>query len=110
MPAYLQLLTEFFFIPLIFLWGFFGKILWYYRKIFLFTVIPTFIFGVPWDLLSVRTGPWKYNASPTLGIWFFGGPSTGLPFEELFLFTLFCPFIITTITIIMWHVFKNYVW
>ncbi|HSD98465.1 MAG TPA: hypothetical protein VLB73_02065 [Patescibacteria group bacterium] len=109
MLAYLQLLTVFFFIPLCIFWIFFWKVLLRYRKIFLFTVIPTYFFGVPWDLLSVRTGPWLYNSSPTLGIWFFGGPSTGLPFEELVLFTFFCPFFITTVSIIAWDIYKKYV-
>lgn len=72
--------------------------------------MSTFLFGAPWDLLSVRTGLWRYDSSPTLGVWFFGGPSTGLPFEEFIIFNTLCPLFISTIVIIAWKYLKKYVW
>ncbi|MBI2031765.1 MAG: lycopene cyclase domain-containing protein [Candidatus Levybacteria bacterium] len=110
MFVYLNLQLIFFVIPLILLWFFFWKMLLPYIKIYLFTIIPTFLFGTPWDLLSVRSGLWNYNTSGTLGIWFFGNPSTGLPLEEFIFFNFLWPFFITTVVIIGWQYFKKYVW
>ncbi|OGH37840.1 MAG: hypothetical protein A3B44_01205 [Candidatus Levybacteria bacterium RIFCSPLOWO2_01_FULL_38_21] len=109
MFVYLNLQIIFFVIPLIVLLGFFWKTLYSYKKIYLFSIIPTFVFGTPWDLLSVMTGLWHYNTSNTLGIWFFGNPSTGLPFEEVIIFNFLCPFFITTLVIIAWKYIKIYV-
>jgi len=109
MLVYLNLEIVFFIIPLTIMLGIFWKTLYSYRKIYLFSIIPTFVFGTPWDLLSVRTGLWNYNTSQTLGIWFFGGPYSGLPLEEFILFNFLCPFFITTIVIILWKHFKTYV-
>lgn len=103
MPIYLVFLSIFFIFPLFFLWIFYWRLLLRYKKTFLLTIIPTFLFGVPWDMLSVVTGLWRYDYSPTLGIWF-----SVLPLEE-YLFTLLFPVFVVTLVIIIKYHLKKYV-
>ncbi|MDP3093568.1 MAG: lycopene cyclase domain-containing protein [bacterium] len=99
MPVYLKFLLIFFLFPTVLFWLKFFPFLRKYKKTFLLTVFFAFIFGVPWDMLSVKTGLWWYDAAPTLGVWF--GPSgSGLPLEE-YLFILIFPMFVATITLII---------
>lgn len=107
MPVYLVFLTIFFMIPTSILWFFFWPTLVRYPATLLLTVIATFLFGVPWDTLSVMTGLWRYDSSPTLGIWF-GPPAGGLPLEEYF-FTLLFPIFVVTVTIVVRNKLSEYV-
>lgn len=104
MSVYLVFLMIFFVSPTLVLWFFYGSVLTRYKKTYLFTVTPTFLFGVPWDTLSVVTGLWRYDSAPTLGIWF-GPPAGGLPIEELF-FTLIFPIFVVTVTLVVRNVLK----
>lgn len=97
MPIYLTFLTIFFLLPIAALWLLFWRILIQYKTTFILTAIPTFLFGVPWDTMHVVTGLWRYDAAPTLGIWF-----GVLPLEE-YLFILLFPTFVATITIIVKH-------
>ena len=99
MSVYLIFLAIFFFLPTFLLWFVWWQTLWHYKKVFLYTLIPTCLFGVPWDLLSVKSGLWGYDSAPTLGIWVFGTHATGLPIEELG-FTLLFPIFLTTVVIV----------
>ena len=97
MPVYLRFLTIFFLFPILLLWLIQSSYLKKYPKTFALTVLFTFLFGVPWDTLSVKTGLWRYNSAPTLGVWF-GPPAGGLPLEE-YLFTLLFPIFVVSLTL-----------
>jgi lycopene cyclase domain-containing protein len=87
MPVYLLFIAVFFWLPLALLWGTHRALLWRYRKTIALVVLPTFVFGVPWDILSVVTGLWWYNTGvPSLNVWL----TPWLPLEE-FLFTATYP-------------------
>jgi lycopene cyclase domain-containing protein len=86
MTSYIKFQILFLWLPLLLLWIFHWKTLQHYPKTIGLTTLATVIFGVPWDTLSVITGLWWYDSSPTLGIWL--GPY--LPLEE-HLFTLTFP-------------------
>jgi len=109
MYIYLILLAIFFILPILFLWTYFLRIIKNYKHVFILVITSTFIFGVPWDILSVRTGLWRYDSSPTLGIWFFGSHQVGLPLEEI-MFTFLCPLLVTTFAILVERYLRRYVW
>lgn len=94
MPVYLRFLTIFFLLPLLVFWLTRFPHLKKYPQTFTLAVFLTFLFGVPWDTLSVKTGLWWYNAGPTLGIWL-----GVLPLEEYF-FTLLFPIFVVSLTLI----------
>ncbi len=97
MPVYLLFLSLFFGVPLVILWTTHRAVLWRYRKTVALVVLPTFVFGVPWDILSVATGLWWYNTGvPSLDIW----PTPWLPLEE-FLFTLIYPAWLASIVLVV---------
>ncbi len=100
MTRYFTFLVIFFILPTVFLWLFYLKTLKKYILVFLLTIFCTFVFGMPWDLLSVRNGVWGYDLIPNIGIWLFGGPKNGLPFEEV-IFTLFTPLLIASLTVVL---------
>lgn len=85
MTPYVKFLLLFFGIPLAALLITHRKTLWRYRKTIALGATLTFAFGVPWDVISVLTGLWRYDSAPTLGVWF-----GVLPLEEL-VFTLVYP-------------------
>lgn len=100
-PVYLVFLTVFFLLPIAFLWLLCWRVFTRYKKTFIFTIIPTFLFGVPWDTLSVVTGLWRYDRAPTLGIWF-----GVLPLEEYF-FTLTFPIFVVSVAILIRHYWRG---
>ncbi len=89
MPVYLVYLLVFFGIPIIILALFRGKYFRRYRRTFLWCLAAVFFIGGLWDWLSVRTGLWRYDSAPTLGVWF-----AGLPVEEFVGFYLAAPALI----------------
>lgn len=94
MPVYLRFLIIFFLLPIIIFAATRFSCLKKYPKTFVLAVFFTFLFGVPWDTLSVKTGLWWYGAAPTLGIWL-----GVLPLEEYF-FTLLFPIFVVSLTLI----------
>jgi lycopene cyclase domain-containing protein len=96
MTSYIRFLLIFIWLPLALLWFAKGRLFWQYRKTIALVVLATFVFGVPWDTLSVISGLWWYNASPTLGIWI--GP--WLPLEE-YLFTLTFPILLASFILLL---------
>lgn len=80
MPVYLFFLLGFFFAPLTLLMLFHKKArgIFRYKRSLLWTLFFIYTLGLLWDWISVRTGVWRYDAKPTLGLWFFG-----IPVEEL---------------------------
>jgi len=77
MPIYLVFLAVFFLAPVAVL----GFILRREARRFPRTLLWSLAFvstvGLVWDLLAVRTGLWRYDTAPTVGIWI-----GGLPIEE----------------------------
>jgi lycopene cyclase domain-containing protein len=61
--------------------GFGGDILWHYRKLILWTLIPATIYLCVADALAIESGTWTIN--PEQSVNFFVG---GLPFEEIVFF------------------------
>lgn len=86
MTSYLTFQALFLWLPLLVLVAVQRRTLFRYPKTIGLAVLATFVFGVPWDSLSVITGLWWYDSSPTVGLWL--GPY--LPLEE-YLFTLTFP-------------------
>lgn len=95
MPVYLRFLIIFFLLPTLVFAATRFPHLKKYPKTFSLVVFFTFLFGVPWDTLSVKTGLWWYDAAPTLGIWW-----GVLPLEEYF-FTLLFPIFVVTVTLLI---------
>ena len=58
--------------------------LWRYRRTVLWSLGFVVSAGGAWDWLSWRTGVWRYDSVPTLGIWL-----SGLPIEEFVGFYFF---------------------
>lgn len=53
------------------------KMLLPYKKIFLLTLMGSFLFSIPWDIIAVYEKIWYFKAPYILNIWFLG-----LPIEE----------------------------
>ncbi|MFQ6015081.1 MAG: lycopene cyclase domain-containing protein [Anaerolineae bacterium] len=94
MPGYLSFLILFLWLPLVLLWIPKYELFLRYKKTFLLVILVTFLFGLPWDLLAVISGLWRYDSSPTLGIWL----TPYLPLEG-YLFILTFPILMTSFTL-----------
>jgi len=100
MPVYLIYLVVFFGIPILLLALFRGSFFRRYRRTFFWCVLMVVSVGGLWDWLSVRTGVWRYDSAPTLGIWF-----AGLPVEEFVGFYLMAPALIFLLVLTL--VYRN---
>jgi len=94
MTTYAKFLLLFFGIPLALLWATNYRLLWRYRRTIALAVVATFIFGTPWDMLSVVTRLWWYDVEPKLG-WLYV-----LPIEE-YVFTLIYPLAMTSLVLVL---------
>jgi len=94
MTTYMQFLLLFFWVPMALLWATSYRLLWRYRKTLVLAVVATFVFGTPWDMLSVVTGLWWYDVEPKLG-WLYV-----LPIEE-YAFTLIYPLVMTSLVLVL---------
>ena len=77
MYPYLLFLLVFFGLPALLLAWRTRRRLAQCRRTFLWLLVFVFTTGWFWDWLSWRTGLWRYDSAPTLGLWI-----TGLPVEE----------------------------
>lgn len=102
MTNYLRFIAFFLWIPLLFVILARPKLLWRYRKTLTLVTLFTFLFGVPWDALSIATGLWWYDLSPTIGNFFL----LGLPIDEFILILTF-PVLIGSFTLIAKHFWKD---
>lgn len=84
MPVYAVFLIVFFVLPTLILGWLLRAELRRYRRTVLWCLAFVYTIGVGWDWLSVRTGVWRYDSAPTLGVWI-----DGLPVEELVGFYVF---------------------
>ena len=77
MYPYLEFLLIFFGLPaLVLAWRTRREIV-KYRRTARWLLVFVYTAGWFWDWLSWRTGLWRYDTAPTLGLWI-----TGLPVEE----------------------------
>jgi len=77
MPVYLIYLLVLFLPPVLVL-GWVVRDQWKHaRRTLLWSLVFIATIGLGWDWISVRTGVWRYDSAPTVGIWL-----CGLPIEE----------------------------
>jgi lycopene cyclase domain-containing protein len=77
MPVFLIHLLVFFVPPVLVLGWLLRASLRRYKRTLLWSLVFVCTMGAVWDWLSVRTGVWRYDSAPTLGLWV-----AGLPVEE----------------------------
>lgn len=77
MLVYLVFLSVFFAVPVAVLLLAVGKDLRRIPRTVLWSLAFVATLGLAWDWLSIRTGLWRYDTAPTIGIWL-----GGLPVEE----------------------------
>ena len=77
MYPYLLFLLVFFGLPALPLAWLARREIAQYRRTALWLLAFVYTAGWFWDWLSWRTGLWRYDTAPTLGLWI-----TGLPVEE----------------------------
>ena len=70
--TYLILMLIFMGIPLLITWLSFFKLLLKYKKIYLYVIFGSLIFGWAWDFISIKDDVWNYTN--ILGVWFLGLP------------------------------------
>ncbi len=91
-------LLVFVIVPLIFLFVRF-KELKRYKLTFLFAVIGSTIFSLPWDYIAINEKIWYFTEPHIFGFWLLG-----LPIEE-WIFIVFVTLLFSAITII---IYKKY--
>ena len=95
MSVYAVFLLTFFVGPALALGWLVRRELRRYRRTVLWAFVFTGTIGLLWDWLSVRTGVWRYDARPTLGVWV-----GGLPIEEFVGFYLFGTLLIIEVALL----------
>jgi len=94
MPVYALFLVVFFALPALVLGWLLRTEIRRYARTILWCLIFVYTFGAVWDWLSVRTGVWRYDSAPTLGVWI-----DGLPIEEFLGFYIFGTLLIAGIAL-----------
>lgn len=95
MPVYALFLIVFFALPALALGWLLRAELRRYRRTLLWCLAFVYTIGAGWDWLSVRTGVWRYDSAPTLGIWI-----DGLPIEEFVGFYAFGTLLIAGVALL----------
>ena len=97
MPIYLIYLLIFFVIPSLVLGLIYRKEITKYKRTIFWSFVFVYTIGWFWDWLSYKTGVWRYDSAPTLGIWL-----SGISIEEFIGFYIFGTLLIifTIITLI----------
>ena len=91
--AYFVLMFFFDVVPLLFLWVTFYKRLLKYRKIFIFVILGSFLFGAIWDNLAIKNEVWYFPNTVNIRL-------LNLPIEEWFLM-LFLSLLTSSLTLLM---------
>jgi len=94
MHPYLAFLLLFFLLPLVPLAWLCRRSLVRYRRTLAWSLAFVCLIGGPWDWLSWKTGVWRYDSSPTVGLWL-----QGLPVEEFAGFYLLGTLLIVTLSL-----------
>lgn len=95
MPVYLIFLLVFFAVPGALLGWAHRDLVSRCRRPLLWCFAFVFTLGAFWDWLAVRTGVWRYDSAPTLGVWI-----DGLPVEEFLGFYLLGTFLIGVVCLV----------
>ncbi len=80
----------------------FERKLFAYRRTIAWALFFVYTFGFFWDWLSVRTGVWRYDSAPTLGLWI-----RGIPLEEFIGFYILGTLFIVAVAGVVHTLFKN---
>ena len=94
MYAYALFLLVFFVLPVLALGWLLRRDLHRYRRTLLWCLGFVCTLGAAWDWLAVRTGVWRYDSAPTLGVWI-----DGLPIEEFVGFYIFGTLLIALVAL-----------
>jgi lycopene cyclase domain-containing protein len=82
--TYLGLELSWALLPIMFQLIFGADILWHYRRLVLWTIVPTTLYLSAADALAIQSGTWTINPAQSLNIFLFGQ----LPIEEFIFFLL----------------------
>src|SRR6185437_11964428 len=101
LTPYFTWLIIFFVLPTLILWTTSFRLIWRYRKVFIYTISLALIAGVLMDYYAIATKTWGWSSQccslPRV---------SGLPLEEIF-FGIFSAVFITSSTIVAREVFLN---
>jgi len=78
---YIKWFFYFCWIPIGIVWCFYWRQLWPYKKVFLYCILASTIFGWAWDYWATHSWLWHFSPDHTLGI-----NLLGLPVEEYIFF------------------------
>jgi lycopene cyclase domain-containing protein len=95
MPVYLIYLGVFFALPVLALGVLAREDVRRHPRTILWAVGFVAVLGAPWDWLSCRTGVWRYDSAPTVGIWI-----DGLPVEEFLGFYVLGTLLIVLVSLV----------
>ena len=96
MFVYLYFLLIFFAVPVLIIGWYLRKDIKNYRRTIFWCLVFVYTIGLLWDWLSFKTGVWRYDSAPTVGIWI-----DGLSAEEFIGFYLLGTFLITGVILII---------
>ena len=96
MPVYLIYLAVFFAIPLGVLAALTRRELRRHPRTILWSLVSVYTAGGVWDWLACRTGVWRYDSAPALGIWI-----DGLPVEEFIGFYVLGTLLMVAVTFVV---------
>lgn len=102
MPVYALFLIVFFALPALVLGWFMRTEIRRYRRTLLWCLAFVYTIGAAWDWLSVRTGVWRYDSAPTIGV-----RIDGLPIEEFVGFYVFGTLLIATVVLLALKISKH---
>jgi len=94
-PVFAWFLLVFFVVPALALGWVLRVEMARYRRTIVWCLAFVYTIGAGWDWLSVRTGVWRYDSAPTLGVWI-----AGLPIEELVGFYVFGTLLIVGVALL----------
>lgn len=99
---YLTWLILFVILPTAIMWLFAHDMLWRYRRVFVFCIVGSLIFGLAWDAFAVLTKIWFWPEECCIlpRIW-------KIPFEEV-LFIVFVASYVVTLTLVLRAVIKHH--
>ena len=95
MPVYLIYLLVFFVLPVLVLGWQLRDVIGEYKRTIAWSLFFIYTLGFIWDWLCVRTGVWRYDSAPNLGIWLLG-----LTAEEFVGFYVFGTLLIVAVVLV----------
>jgi lycopene cyclase domain-containing protein len=93
--TYIYWLSIFVWLPIIVLWAMNWTYLSRYTRTFLYCVIWSLLFSIPWDIWAVKAQIWIFPQNTNVGL-----QIGGLPLEEYF-FMIFVTILISTVVLLL---------